>query len=564
MSLRLGQEPSCSLRYPWYHVTEAGADENLRLSRSTWHAVQVDQVGCTNTTHLRGPGAQRQAVLLLLLALRIVAIGWVVTSLINTLVTPSALKVLVIIATGIWLGSSFVRWGFMLLATEDAAPAARESLRVAVVTTFVPEAEPLEMLEETLIAIINMEYPHDTWVLDEGDDLSVKAMCSRLGVRHWTRRGRPEYQRKEGAFQRATKHGNYNAWLHEVGFEVYDIMAGIDPDQVPQLHFLTSTLGHFRDEQIGYVQSPQEYHNAETSWIARGCDEESRDFYWITQKASHRFGSPSVIGAHNIHRVKALKSVGGLAPHVADDLLLTLHYQLSGWRGAYVPQVLARGLAPVDWGTYIKQQRRWARSLLDVKLRVYPRLAANLGVWARVVGLLQGLSYLQDGVVAVCMLLALTIALLTGVPPVLVSAVGSMELLGCVAALAITGLYPHVYHPSHVPRGLYWRSACLRFAKWPFTFQALWEVISGRTYGYDLTVKTRAPSAARILFWPHLLLSGIIVCAAIAGLLGNRTNSPLVYICAAAFVLASLLLIMSNLLTAAAAFAGTSGAKDRR
>ena len=76
--------------------------------------------------------------------------------------------------------------------------------------------------------------------------------------------------------------------------------------------FLTATLGQFRDPEVAYVQSPQDYYNADSSLIARGCDEESRDFYWITQRAYHRFGSPSLIGAHHLHRMAALEKLGGL------------------------------------------------------------------------------------------------------------------------------------------------------------------------------------------------------------------------------------------------------------
>jgi len=48
--------------------------------------------------------------------------------------------------------------------------AARPGMRVGVATTFVSSSEPIEMLEGTLRAVIAMDYPHDTWVLDEGDD----------------------------------------------------------------------------------------------------------------------------------------------------------------------------------------------------------------------------------------------------------------------------------------------------------------------------------------------------------------------------------------------------------
>ena len=50
-------------------------------------------------------------------------------------------------------------------------------LRVAVVTTFVPEEESLELLEHSLAALIALDYPHDTWVLDEGDMPAARALC---------------------------------------------------------------------------------------------------------------------------------------------------------------------------------------------------------------------------------------------------------------------------------------------------------------------------------------------------------------------------------------------------
>jgi len=85
-----------------------------------------------------------------------------------------------------------------------------------------------------------------------------------------------------------------------------------------------------------------------------------------------------VPGCLNTHRVTALKDIGGFAAHEADDMVMTLLYRTSGWRGVYVPLILARGLTPVDWGGYLRQQRRWARSALDFKMRVFPKYAKQL------------------------------------------------------------------------------------------------------------------------------------------------------------------------------------------
>ena len=56
----------------------------------------------------------------------------------------------------------------------------------------------------------------------------------------------------------------------------------------------------------------------------------------------YAMGYPIVTGCHTTHRAAALKAVGGFASHDADDLLITLLYRSQGWRGVYVPKILAR------------------------------------------------------------------------------------------------------------------------------------------------------------------------------------------------------------------------------
>jgi cellulose synthase/poly-beta-1,6-N-acetylglucosamine synthase-like glycosyltransferase len=483
-----------------------------------------------------------------LFLVRLAAVFWILAGLLRSSIEAPVIGLVLSAGVGGLLAASLVRWIFLFLMADPESPAPEQGLRVAVVTTFVPQAESIGMLERTVLAMTKLDYPHDTWVLDEGNDQDVIDLCGRIGAYHFSRRDMADYQRDAGPFRSGTKHGNYNAWLHEAGFRRYEILAGIDPDQVPYPDFLTATLGQFRDPKVAYVQSPQDYYNADSSLIARGCDEESRDFYWITQRAYHRFGSPSVIGAHHIHRMAALEKTGGLAPHVADDLLLTLLYKLSGWRGAYIPRVLARGLAPVDWATYIKQQRRWARSLLDVKFRIFPRISANMPISVRAVGIFQGLTYLQDVMVAICLLVALTGGLIYGVPASLSSFFLSSSFTLSLVLLLATGLYPHLYHGPRGRKGFYWRSAWLRFAKWPFTLQAIWDVARGGSHGYDLTVKSGPRPVRKLLFWPHLLLSALLIFALLTGIAVRGSGDFLSHLLAGSFVLASVVLFISNLL----------------
>ena len=494
----------------------------------------------------------RRNLTVLLAALRVgAALGLIVP----LLLTASLANWLLACATALLLASSVVRWAFLLLITEPHFIAPTPGLRVAVVTSFVPSVESLLMLERTLTAMQKIHYPHDTWLLDEGDDDAAIALCRRLGVQHFSRKGRPEYLTEHGQFQRGTKHGNYNAWLSEIGFATYDVLAAIDPDHIPASNFLTETLGQLSDPLIAYVQSPQEYYNVPASLIARGCSEEGLDFYWISQRAFHRFGSPSVIGAHGVHRMQALQAMGGLAPHIADDLLLTLRYQMSGWRGAYVAKVLARGLAPVDWPAYLKQQRRWATALFDVKFFLYPRLVRGMPLRSRVVGLLQGLTFLQDSAAALCCAMALAAILIAGVPASLALVATSPVALMSATILLLTGLYPHLYHGPHRNAAFYWRAGLLRLVKWPYTLLALADAIRRRDRGYALTAKVGSPASAdKSFFWPHLVICGLVGATwSLATALGSF-QGPLPHVAAVTAMLPSLFLVGSTFVSAPVAF----------
>src|SRR5947209_1939719 len=81
-------------------------------------------------------------------------------------------------------------------------------LRVTFATTFVPGAEGIDVLERTIVAMRDQEgYPHDVWVLDEGDTPVARALCRRVGVYHFSRKGITRYQATVWPFKAKTKAG---------------------------------------------------------------------------------------------------------------------------------------------------------------------------------------------------------------------------------------------------------------------------------------------------------------------------------------------------------------------
>ncbi|HJU04431.1 MAG TPA: hypothetical protein VJ692_04710, partial [Nitrospiraceae bacterium] len=172
-----------------------------------------------------------------------------------------AMMVLLTILIAVVLFNNQGRWFLLPMMKRPEPMPIRSAWRVGVVTTFVGGAESLDMLEETVAALRAMEYPHETWVLDESDDPDVTALCRRLGAQHFSRKSLRHYHAERGVFQSHSKHGNYNAWLYDIGFERYDIISAFDPDHIPARTFLTEVLGYFHDPRIGYVQAAQAYYN---------------------------------------------------------------------------------------------------------------------------------------------------------------------------------------------------------------------------------------------------------------------------------------------------------------
>jgi hypothetical protein len=419
------------------------------------------------------------------------------------------------------------RWWTLPLMRRPVPVPPRPGLRVGVATTFVPGAEPLEMLADTVAALVAMDYPHDTWVLDEGDDEAVRRLCAQLGARHFTRRHSPEHQAPAGRFERRSKHGNYNAWLDHVGPDRYDVIVGFDPDHVPSRRFLERTIGYLADDSIGYVQAAQVYYNQRASFIARGAAEETYAYYSSVQMSSYALGYPIVTGCHNVHRASALYEVGGFPAHEADDLLLTIRYRAAGWRGVYVPEALAVGLTPVTWAGYLTQQRRWARSVLDVKLRIYPRLARRLPWVERLVSLAHGLYYLY-GLGTALNLALLGLMLVTGTVPGVFSVRTLPFVMVLTGGLLAADLFRQRFVLDPSERGLYWRAGLLRLAKWPIVLLALKEAVRPRRSEYALTAKTRQRPRRRLVFVPHALSAAYLVATALFGVVvAHVSNGPL-------------------------------------
>ena len=277
---------------------------------------------------------------------------------------PTWLWVAMVLAEGLTAIHAIGTWWTILAHDNRGEPAevtvARRDLRAGRrapdVDVFITAyGEEPGLVRTTLRAARDMTLPHRTWVLDDGDSDELRDVCADEGV---------GYLRRPGG--RHAKAGNVNAALARTTGEFVVIL---DADHVPEPGLLLELLPHFDDPRVAFAQSPQSYTN-QTNLVSTGSSEAQRIFYELVCPGKNHFNAAFCVGTNVMFRRAALDEIGGIATGSnSEDIWTSLELHRRGWTSTYVPQVLARGLAPADVTSYLKQQLRWASGGFEVLLR---------------------------------------------------------------------------------------------------------------------------------------------------------------------------------------------------
>ena len=89
----------------------------------------------------------------------------------------------------------------------------------------------------------------------------------------------------------------------------------LDADHVPEPHFITRLIGYFRDDRLGYVQTPHAFYNFD-SFQAR-LDHKNRRYweeghlcYYVIQPGRNKWSCPIFAGSAAMFRRAAIRDVG--------------------------------------------------------------------------------------------------------------------------------------------------------------------------------------------------------------------------------------------------------------
>lgn len=308
----------------------------------------------------------------------------------------------------IWGGTSLLLFFMQVWDTSEIKE--QTPLEDVTVDVFVPTYnEDVAILRGTLQACLAMDYPHRTFLLDDGKRDEVRQLCEELGVHYITRDNNLH-----------AKAGNLNHALDQTDGE---FIAILDADHVPEPNFISKMIGHFRDPELGFVQSPHAFSNFDTfqgrvNYEKGRFWDEGELFYKVIQPGRTATNSVIFAGSAALFRREALREVGYIATEtITEDMHTGIRMSAKGWKTMFVPDRLIAGQGANDVTTFHGQRLRWAEGNLSI-------LAYDNPLFMRGLDLRQRLTYFASiihwasGFPRLAIYLTPILMLLTGIAPV--------------------------------------------------------------------------------------------------------------------------------------------------
>jgi cellulose synthase (UDP-forming) len=346
---------------------------DIRLRRLEWEAVPKNY-----------SVRQRVRILMLLgLPLAVWYFGWLLNP--DRVGTPVLYGILIAAE----LFNLMQALGFWWTVANEKVREKKPPTRPVSVDVYIPVyKEPPSIVDLTVAAAVGLRGDDvRVHVLDDGNDPEMAALAARYGVGYITR------EQHTGA-----KAGNINNALTVTNGE---FIAVFDSDHVADAGFLEATLGHMDDPALAFVQTPQYYANAHQNRIAGASWAQQALFFGAICRGKDGLDSVFCCGTNVLFRRAALEAVGGFPTNsLTEDYELSIVMLEQGWRSAYVPDVLARGLGPEDTAAYVSQQQRWARGCLSGLPRA---IRSKLPLKQKAQFMLSGLYFLSGWTVLIYM-----------------------------------------------------------------------------------------------------------------------------------------------------------------
>lgn len=247
------------------------------------------------------------------------------------------------------------------------------------VTVQLPIFNEMYVVERLIDQIAQFDYPKDKFeirVLDDSIDETVDITAAKVAeykakgfdIVHVRRTDRKGY--KAGALKEDMK---------EAKGEFFAIF---DADFLPEPDFLRRTIPHFKNPEIGVVQTRWGHINEDYSLITR-LQAFQLNVHFTIEQVGRENGNYFLQfnGTGGVWRKKTIDDAGGWeADTLTEDLDLSLRAQLKGYKIFYLEDTVSPAELPAEMNGLKSQQHRWMKGGAETAKKLLPTVwKADLG-----------------------------------------------------------------------------------------------------------------------------------------------------------------------------------------
>jgi len=241
------------------------------------------------------------------------------------------------------------------------------------ITVQLPLFNEMYVVERLLKAVTEIDYPRDRLeiqVLDDSTDETIKIGADTVAkyaaqgvdIRYIHRADRSGF--KAGALANGTTTAKG------------ELLAIFDADFVPKPDCLRKLVDYFHDPLVGCAQMRWSHINGKYNLLTRLQTIMLDGHFVVEQTTRNRSGGFfNFNGTAGIWRREAIEMSGGWQHDtLTEDTDLSFRAQLMGWKFIYLLDDEAPAEIPVDINAFKAQQRRWAKGVMQVGIKLYPRI----------------------------------------------------------------------------------------------------------------------------------------------------------------------------------------------
>jgi cellulose synthase/poly-beta-1,6-N-acetylglucosamine synthase-like glycosyltransferase len=266
-----------------------------------------------------------------------------------------------------WLWALNTFWhqvfSFFARSTTPAPGAAHPDARVAILYTTCDDFDP-----QACGSCLQQTHPHTRLIICD-DSFTPR---SRQMIDRWAQAQSDRVTVVRRGDNRGFKAGNLNHAIAQHAKEEYLLIC--DADEIIPPDFVERLLPYFSNDGVGFVQANHRARTVPQTQFAASLALTTDIFFGYFLPPKNRFGFVACQGHGVIIRRSVWAAIGGFPEIVCEDLGFSSRALAQGYRGIFVPSVVAQEATPPTYRALLGSRSRVVRGTIEYFQTEYPQL----------------------------------------------------------------------------------------------------------------------------------------------------------------------------------------------